>query len=159
MSVTRLVLPAAVRAGVVEYCSVLLPDEGCGLLAGSVTGQVAVVSRWFGVPNVVELGSARVAYVMNPLVQVKVWRDVEAAGLSVVGVFHSHPDGPAVLSWRDRSLALDDELVQVVVGFVPGPGVDVRAWRVLGGSVRAGRRVGGVATRVPIDNAVGSSVA
>ena len=70
------------------------PHECCGALIGSVNGGVAHLTCAVAIPNVVP-GSAADRFLLDPwehaLLEQKMAR--EKNGLSVVGFFHSHPDG------------------------------------------------------------------
>jgi len=70
------------------------PLEACGLLAGR-DGRVELV---MGIPN-----SARspVRYRMEPRAQWRAFNKIEQAGLELLGIYHSHPDGPESPSATD----------------------------------------------------------
>ncbi len=70
------------------------PLEACGLLAGK-GGQVELV---LGVPNAER---SPVRFRMQPRAQWRAFRRIEAAGLELVGIYHSHPRGPAIPSPTD----------------------------------------------------------
>ena len=71
-----------------------LPHEGCGLLAG----KAGVVQEIIPVTNDVR---SPVRFRMNPQEQLRAFDWMEDHGLELLGVFHSHPDGPAGLSPTD----------------------------------------------------------
>jgi len=70
------------------------PLEACGLLAGSN----AVVMEVLLVANQAR-SAAR--FQMDPAEQLKALAWIESAGLDLVGIFHSHPEGPETLSAVD----------------------------------------------------------
>ena len=77
------------------------PREACGTLVGRMRdGTVDVLHVERG-DNLV---SADIddAFDLDPMHLVRVDRDARDRGLSVVGVWHSHPKAPAELSERDR---------------------------------------------------------
>lgn len=82
------------------------PLEACGLLGGR-DGVVQVV-----IP-VTNAERSPVRFRMEPGEQLRAFEQLEAAGLEVVGVFHSHPHGPAVPSPTDIAEARY-EVVQVI---------------------------------------------
>ena len=76
------------------------PKEACALLIGRKTAGEHHVEGVMPIPNVAE-GSY--TYQLDPLA----WRAAElsarAAGLEVLGVWHSHPRTPAIPSPKDRA--------------------------------------------------------
>jgi proteasome lid subunit RPN8/RPN11 len=77
-----------------SHVQACLPREGCGLLAGN-TGRVQLV-----IP-VTNDEQSTVRFRMNPLEQLAGLERIDAEGLELLGVFHSHPDGPEVPSATD----------------------------------------------------------
>jgi len=75
------------------------PLEACGLLAGKNNR----VERTLGIWN--EESSA-VRFRMEPRAQWRAFQLMEAAGLDLVGIYHSHPNGPEGPSPTDISEAL-----------------------------------------------------
>jgi proteasome lid subunit RPN8/RPN11 len=63
------------------------PLEACGLLAGK-DGRVETA---LGIPNVER---SQVRYRMEPGAQWRAFQRMENAGLDLVGIYHSHPQGP-----------------------------------------------------------------
>jgi len=83
-----------------------VPMEACGLLAGK-NGRVEKV---IGVRNQAQ-SPAR--FVMDPYEQLKAFDWIEANGLDLVGIYHSHPAGPETVSASDIAEAAYDA-VQVI---------------------------------------------
>lgn len=88
------------------------PDEEvCGIVAGSISGsdyQVELV-----IPVVNELHSP-VRFRMAPQDQLDAFYLIEAQGLELVGIYHSHPNGPSHPSATDISEAYYPEAVQII---------------------------------------------
>ena len=82
---------AAVRAA--------YPEEACGFLLG----RGEIVRRVLTVTNVA--ADPRRDYLVDPRALLAAHRRASEDDLDVIGVFHSHPDGPARLSARDLELA------------------------------------------------------
>ncbi len=72
------------------------PQEACGLLAG----KGRRVEQTIGIPNA-EHSPQR--YRMEPHAQLRAFRQIEAAGLELIGIYHSHPSGPEHPSPTDLS--------------------------------------------------------
>ena len=64
------------------------PLEICGLLAGTQAGDATHVTE---VHPVDSLDKSELTYSMDPLQQLKIERDVQARGLRIVGIYHTHP--------------------------------------------------------------------
>ena len=70
------------------------PLEACGLLAG----QNARVEEVIEIPN---QARSEVRFVMDPVEQLKAFERIENEGLELLGIFHSHPNGPETVSPAD----------------------------------------------------------
>lgn len=94
------------------YVEARAPLESCGLLGGR-DGVVEVVIPVRNAEN------SPVRFRMEPLEQLKAFEQVESAGMEVLAIFHSHPQGPAVPSPTDIAEAYY-EVAQVI--WSPGEG-------------------------------------
>ncbi|HEY5158464.1 MAG TPA: M67 family metallopeptidase [Anaerolineales bacterium] len=65
----------------------LAPLEACGLLAG-INRRVEMS---IGVRNA---DQSPVRFHMEPLEQWRAFQRIESAGMELLGIYHSHPDGP-----------------------------------------------------------------
>jgi proteasome lid subunit RPN8/RPN11 len=70
------------------------PIEACGLLAGK-NGRVEKV-----IP-VRNQAQSPVRFVMDPYQQLQAFERIDAQGLELIGIFHSHPAGPETVSATD----------------------------------------------------------
>lgn len=91
----------------VRHAASCLPLEGCGLLAG----KHGRVEKMLGVKNQAQ---SEVRFVMDPYEQLKAFEWIEASGLELLGIFHSHPAGPETASPADIAEAAY-EVVQVIL--------------------------------------------
>jgi proteasome lid subunit RPN8/RPN11 len=100
-----------------------MPAEAVGLLGG-LDGAVTVAVR---LANLAGPGAFRA----DPRAQFLAQRQLAAAGLEVLAIYHSHPGGGAVLSARDLEFAAPWQVVQVVVAVARpwGRPDEVRAFR------------------------------
>jgi proteasome lid subunit RPN8/RPN11 len=101
------------------------PLEACGLLGG--LGEK--VQLCLGIPN---QERSPVSFRMPPLAQWHAFQRLEAAGLELLAIYHSHPRGPDRLSARDL-----DECMYPVVQLLWFP--EGNHWNVRGFRVRAGQ--------------------
>jgi proteasome lid subunit RPN8/RPN11 len=113
----------------VRHVSEWRPEEACGLLGGP-PGRVEAV---YPVENVLH---SPVAYEMDPRGQVEAMVRLEAEGWEIVGIFHSHPAGPATPSMSDVAQAYYPESVYVILS--PGGETEwkARGFRIEAGGVR-----------------------
>ena len=79
------------------------PLEACGLLAGKGTRVELVL----GIPNAEH---SPVRFRMEPRAQWRAFQRIESLGLELVGIYHSHPNGPDHPSPTDTA----EEMYRVV---------------------------------------------
>jgi len=73
---------------------------------------------------------------MDPAEQFQVMRSMRESGMEMLGICHSHPDGPPYPSGTDIRLAVYEDAVTLIVSFAGG-GITVRAFRIAAGTVTA----------------------
>ena len=100
----RLELGPGQAASLVASARAAAPEEACGLLLGRRGGGVARVREAPRVPN--RAADPRVAFELEPGAWAALLDRAEAAGLELLGVWHSHPRGPVAPSAEDRRHAL-----------------------------------------------------
>jgi proteasome lid subunit RPN8/RPN11 len=101
------------------------PREACGLLIGRFQGHVTSVEHVHAARN---LASAPDRFELDPVDHLAAEDRARDAGLEVVGVWHSHPNEPAVPSDLDRAQAFGG-WSYAIVSVVAGALVELRAWR------------------------------
>jgi proteasome lid subunit RPN8/RPN11 len=71
-----------------------LPEEACGIIAGKegLSDRIYVVTNDEHSPR---------RYRMNPKEQIAAFLEMEALGLEMLAIYHSHPDGPEAPSETD----------------------------------------------------------
>lgn len=79
---------------ITEYVERHVPLEACGLLAGKNDR----VEKVFFVQNQAQ---SPVRFVMDPYEQLQAFERIDADGLDLLGIFHSHPAGPETASPTD----------------------------------------------------------
>lgn len=122
------------------------PNEGCGLLLGSfdratgthVLEQVKLLDNAWQ-PNLASTLDTTASAGQEPLTQARrywidpkdmlaIQREARDQGLSIIGVYHSHPDHPAIPSECDRTLAWPD-YAYIIVSVQDGNAVDLQCWQ------------------------------
>jgi proteasome lid subunit RPN8/RPN11 len=103
------------------------PEECCGFLLGEERAGTTRVDRVVPAANERE-DSRHNRFVMNPETVLAAHKEARAAGLSVVGYYHSHPDHPAEPSELDREHAWPG-LSYLIVSVRHGQVDRARSWR------------------------------
>ena len=116
-----------VVAAIVGHARREQPLECCGLLIGS--GEAIFESR-----PARNLKASEIVYLVDPADHFEAIRYARAAGLGVVGAYHSHPRSAARPSSTDIREANDPEFLHVIVSLA-GPVPRIAAYRIRGESV------------------------
>ena len=116
----------AIRSTAVElmraHAREVLPHECCGLLIGAA----ALIDRAAPARN---LRAAPDRYLIDPADHCAALRTARAAGLEVVGAYHSHPNGTLLPSDVDCREASYPEFIYVIVAPSPEGQPGVAAFR------------------------------
>lgn len=123
----RLVITAALAREVETALRCALPEEGCGLVAGTrERGGVAVARRFVAGTN---MDSSPLRYTMDPGQVARAFDEFERDGQVLLAIAHSHPDGPATPSATDlREFHYPDALM--LVADLSRAQARMRAWSV-----------------------------
>ncbi|HET7698909.1 MAG TPA: M67 family metallopeptidase [Vicinamibacterales bacterium] len=103
-----------------------LPNECCGLLIGNAQ----VVEDAAPARNV---RRSRTRFQVEPADHFAAIRRARAAGLDVIGAYHSHPNGPSGPSETDRARLTDPAMFHVIISLAHGTRT-VRAFRFADGN-------------------------
>lgn len=106
------------RVNVAAYA----PEEACGILAGRRREVLRII------PITNQLHSP-VRYLMEPHEQLKAFQLIEAQGLELLAIYHSHPQGPEGPSPTDIAEAYYPEAVYLIWSY------SQREWRCRGFSI------------------------
>jgi proteasome lid subunit RPN8/RPN11 len=121
----------------------IYPQECCGLLLGihqSVDGaETNVVQDIYPTPNVWEdslsaveqfdcsVATAHRRYRIAPTDMLQAQQHARAQALDVIGIYHSHPNAPAIPSEWDRVWAWT-QYSYVIVSLTDGVAKDLKSW-------------------------------
>lgn len=67
-------------------------------------------------------------YAIAPETMLKAMREAKSQGLEVIGIYHSHPDHPAIPSECDRRLAWP-QYSYVILSVIQGITKDMQSWQ------------------------------
>lgn len=94
-----------------DHVAALAPEEACGLLAGKVEGDTC---RALSVIPMTNMLHSTVRYRMEPSEQLAAFNKMEAEEMELIGIYHSHPSGPAEPSTVDVSEAYYPEAIYLI---------------------------------------------
>ena len=97
---------------IVGHAKAGLPNEACGLIAGTVRGGVKTVEKVYLLSNP---DQSPEHFSVDPREQLAAVREMRALGLSPLGNFHSHPSTPARPSREDIRLAHDPKASYLIL--------------------------------------------
>ncbi|MGH2605377.1 MAG: Mov34/MPN/PAD-1 family protein, partial [Anaerolineales bacterium] len=112
-------------ASMVAHVQSCLPEEGCGLLEG-LRGRVDYV-----IP-VTNADHSPFRFRMEPREQIEAMGSIEERGLELVGIYHSHPNGPSGPSPIDLAEAAYPEAIHLILSSPEGRW-QARAFRIRDG--------------------------
>ena len=118
------IAPDHLRA-IIDSAEAAYPEECCGLLSGSEADGVVSVDDVHGSDNLAADRSRR--FEVDPALRLRLQRTLRGSAHHVVGIYHSHPDGPAQPSPRDLDAAWEPDLVWLVVAVRNGQAIQVTA--------------------------------
>ncbi len=101
-------IPVFVFEQMVDQAKDQVPIEACGILAGNDNR----VQRLYEMTNV---DNSSRHFMMNPAEQFSVVKQMRAAKLDMLAIYHSHPATPARLSEEDIRLALTPGATYVIL--------------------------------------------
>jgi proteasome lid subunit RPN8/RPN11 len=105
------------------------PEEGAGFLLGAYSDNgTRAVTAIFPLANSREDEARHNRYLITPEDYLKAELEADRRGLSLIGVFHSHPDHPNRPSEFDREWA-QPFFSYVITSVQSGKAVESRSWR------------------------------
>jgi proteasome lid subunit RPN8/RPN11 len=109
----RLTLPDDLRSQLLAAARAALPYECCGLLEGVRDGETVRVVALHPAVNVSP--DPETGFEIDPAAHFSLQRALRGTGRAVVGCYHSHPNGRAEPSGRDRAGGCEDGWVWLII--------------------------------------------
>ncbi len=106
---------------------VAFPEECCGFFFGEDDHDERIVLTTLAVNNAKQ-GDKRRRFEITPQDYLKAERFAEQSGLQLLGVYHSHPNHPAVPSEHDR-VAAQPYFSYIIISVLNKEWADTRSWR------------------------------
>ncbi len=113
-------LDRAVLDGIERAAEAAWPREACGLLLGRTMGRPVVVEVTRAAPSENVAADPERSFEVAPALFARLAADPASGGARLVGLYHSHPDGPAAPSPRDRAAAWQDGWIWLITAVADG---------------------------------------
>jgi proteasome lid subunit RPN8/RPN11 len=124
----RIAIPRAIHEAMIRHALDELPNECCGMLAGTLDreNEAAVVTHRYPLMNVF---ASPTRFRVEPKELLVTHRRMRDEGVELIAVYHSHPSSEPVPSRTDLSEHFHGEVVAcVILGMLETPPT-VKAWR------------------------------
>lgn len=121
-------IPTKIHDELVRHAKEGFPHEVCGMLGG-IDGAVSSVYR------MTNTDASSEHFSMDPKEQFSVVKDMRAKGITMLAIYHSHPETPARPSEEDIRLALTPGVSTVIVSLADPSEVVIRSFRIEEGIV------------------------
>jgi proteasome lid subunit RPN8/RPN11 len=105
------------------------PEEGAGFLIGT-DGESRQILRIYPLRNAREEGARHNRYIITPKEYLEGEAEADRLGMTLLGVFHSHPDHPNQPSEYDRDWA-QPFFSYIITSVDKGKAAASRSWRLL----------------------------
>lgn len=124
----RLVLSQPHVQEILQHALADAPREACGIVAG----RGARVERVIALPNIAS--NPQTHYRLDDAAFVEALNTIDRAGQSLLGFYHSHPQGEPIPSTTDIQQAVYPDAVQIIVG-LSNATPRLAAWQIRPGQV------------------------
>ena len=122
-------IPQSVHDDMIAHAREGFPLEVCGILGG--TGES--VSAIYRMTNT---DASNEHFMMEPREQFTVIKDLRAKGLTMLAVYHSHPESPARPSEEDIRLALTSDVSYVIISLDDAAAPDIKSYKISSANVQ-----------------------
>ena len=129
MSIIRMKYPFL--DDIAKYAKEHLPEEACGLIAGSEDENGRLITKVYYLTNT---DHAEDHFTMDPKEQLAAIKDLRANGLKPLGNWHSHPSSPSRPSDEDIKLAYDPSASYMIMSLMAENPV-INSFHIEGGQV------------------------
>lgn len=123
-----IIIDNSARAEILKDAIAAFPDECCGFLFGTEDSNGFRAITAIQVVNNAKEGDKRRRFAIAPPDYLKAEQYAETNDLQLLGVYHSHPNHPAIPSEHDR-VAAQPWFSYVIVSVLNGKPDALRSWR------------------------------
>ncbi len=122
-------IPEELMNRIIEHARREYPLESCGILAG----KKGKITKFYCMENT-EKSPSR--YLMAPEEQLRVFREMEGAGLELSAIYHSHPHSPAYPSERDVKHAFYPDSLILIISLMDQRAPQIAAFQIEKGTIQ-----------------------
>ena len=97
---------------IVSHARAKAPNEACGLIGGTVEGDVKTIRKVFFLTN---LDASPEHFSLDPREQFAAVKELRQNGWDLLGNWHSHPATPSRPSEEDKRLAFDPNMSYLIL--------------------------------------------
>jgi proteasome lid subunit RPN8/RPN11 len=120
----RLSIPRPLYEAMLAHARAELPAECCGLLAGTIEGEIGKVTDHYPLVNALR---SPTEYESESRSMFAAHKAMRASGTVVLAVYHSHPTSDPVPSRRDMERNYSEMVINLIIG-LKAQEPEVRAW-------------------------------
>lgn len=106
-----------------------LPDEACGLIAGTVEGGDKKIKKVYLLTNI---DHSNEHFSLDPKEQLEAIKDMRKNGFVPLGNWHSHPESPSRPSEEDKRLAFDSKASYMILSLMDRENPVLNSFRITG---------------------------
>lgn len=121
-------IPKEIYYGLIAHAKDGFPLEVCGILGG-VDDSVSLFYR------MTNSDASNEHFMMEAKEQFAVVKDLRAKGLSMLAIYHSHPETPARPSKEDIKLALTPDVSHVIISLEDESTPSIKSYKINGENV------------------------
>lgn len=100
---------------IVAHAESELPNEACGLIAGTVDGENKEIKKVYLLSNI---DHSNEHFSLDPKEQLAAVKDMRQNGFVPLGNWHSHPESPSRPSDEDKRLAYDSKASYMILSLM-----------------------------------------
>ena len=127
---SKIYLKRSQLAELIDHSRSTYPEEACGILSGK-DGRVSHVYK---VKNISPTPATR--YFIDSQEQLKIFKEIDADNLEIVGIYHSHAHSPAYPSTTDCQLAFYPDASYLIISLSNPENPVVKSYRISEGKIK-----------------------
>ncbi len=121
-------IPQAILDDMIAHAREGFPLEVCGILGGEGESVAAIY-------RMTNTDASNEHFMMEPREQFAVVKDLRAKGLTMLAIYHSHPETPARPSEEDIKLALTPDISYLIISLAAADAV-AKSFKISAGNVQ-----------------------
>lgn len=106
-----------------------LPDEACGLIAGTVEDGDKKIKKVYLLTNI---DHSNEHFSLDPKEQLETIKDMRKNGFVPLGNWHSHPESPSRPSEEDKRLAFDSKASYMILSLMDRENPVLNSFKITG---------------------------